>query len=780
MLKFYENAPVLISEQDQFEKDIEIFVKEEMNPIKFKAIRVAHGVYEQRERETYMIRIRCAAGGITPVQLRKVAELAKLYGSNEVHFTTRQEVQIHDARIENIMQIIRGLNEVELSSRGGGGNTIRNILTSPDSGVDPETEFDVDPYAIALTTRMINEEDSWNLPRKFKIAFSHNSKDTTYTQATCLGFVAEKRNGQKGFRVYCSGGMGARPMIGHELLEWIPDTQAYHVTRALKLMFDVHGNRRSKFSSRIKFLWKKLGDDDFKKYFHEYYDKIKGDETLNLVLPVVQNKANDLINLPVREGKGEAFELWKRRYVFDQIQPGLKSVKLPLHLGDLIKEDADKLCDFLDHIGENTIRCDRAQNMRLRNIPEKYLGNLYEVITSMEMTLASLPPFIGNMINCTGAQTCKLGICLPRGLSDAITDRLMRSDLRLDEITDFKVNMSGCPNTCGMHHVADLGFFGKIGRKDGEIYPMYNVMAGAKSGVAGQLQYAERVDEIPSKAVPNFVHDFLEAWIDRKDAYKNDYHAYLDAEGRTLIKTLCDKYREVDTFENSPESYYDWGRNRRMTLDDMGAAECSAGMFDMIDVDKKEIDAQTEIVTAGASDTALTDALYTIVFRASRMLLVTRGLDTNTDTQVFEYFQKHFITTGLIDAQFTDVISLAKLSLNAELAKHKDVVLALGQAVINLYKGMDDSLRFKTDAPTCDAPTMGPVQKDYRGVACPMNFVKTKLVLETMSTGQQLQVHLDNGEPIENVPNSVASEGHKILKKEQQPDTTWIVLIEKG
>ena len=510
------------------------------------------------------------------------------------------------------------------------------------------------------------------------------------------------------------------------------------------------------------------------------YDQIKDDASLNLVLPVVENKANDTITLPVINESGDAFDTWKSRYVFDQLQPGLKSVKLPLKLGDLLKEDADLLCDFLDHIGENTIRCDRAQNIRLRNIPEKYIGNLYNVITKMKMTLAALPPFIGNMINCTGAQTCKLGICLPRGLSDAICDRLIRTDLKLDEITDFKVNMSGCPNTCGMHHVADLGFFGKIGRKDGEIFPMYNVMAGARTGHAGELQYAERVDEVASKYVPDFVHDFLAVWIDKKDAYKNNYIEFLEKEGKALIKSLCEHYRDVPTYEQNPEVYHDWGRNRKMTLDDMGAAECSAGMFDMIDVDKKEIEAQSEAVKVGLTGNALEESLYNIAFRASRMLLVTRGLDAKTDAQIFEYFQKHFITTGLIETQFTDVTSLAKLGLKAELVKHQETVLALGQAVINLYKNMDDSLRFKTDVKAAEAtPSTGPTQKDYRGIACPMNFVKTKLALETLTKGDQLEVLLDNGEPIENVPNSVAQEGHKVLKKEQAADGHWSVLIEK-
>ena len=273
-MRFYESSPTLDKEHEQFEKDIAEFKSGVLNPIKFKAFRVAHGVYEQRQPDTYMIRIRCAAGGITPTQLKKASEIAEQYGSGEVHFTTRQEIQVHDVRIDGVMPTIRGLLEVGLSTKGGGGNTIRNILTPPDSGINPNDEFDVDPYAMALTTRMINEDDSWNLPRKFKINFSTNAEDTTYTQATCLGFVAKIKDGQKGFEVYTAGGMGAKPMVGHQLLEFIPDTQVYHVTRALKIMFDKHGNRRSKYSNRIKFLWKKLQRDEFIRLFEEEYNKI--------------------------------------------------------------------------------------------------------------------------------------------------------------------------------------------------------------------------------------------------------------------------------------------------------------------------------------------------------------------------------------------------------------------------------------------------------------------------------------------------------------------------
>lgn len=772
--KFYETAPALIDELVQFEADIAEFVAGNIDPVKFKAIRVAHGVYEQRQPHTYMIRIRCAAGGITPAQLIRCAEVGKKYGSGEVHFTTRAEVQVHDVLIENVMNAIRELLDSGLSTRGGGGNTIRNILTSPDSGIASDEAFDVDPYAMALTTRMINEEDSWNLPRKFKIAFSHNTTDTAYTQSTCLGFVATIKDGQKGFEVYCAGGMGAKPMVGNQLFEFIPESKAYHVTRALKTMFDKHGNRRNRYANRIKFLWKKLERDEFVRLFHEEYNLIKDDESLNLVLAGLPNDAKNP-NIPVETVTGPEFETWKKRYVVAQKQQGLVAIKLPLVLGDLLSNEAKAICDFLVQFGDNTIRCDRAQNMRIRNIPEQYLGNLYNIIHGMTHHLSKVAPFIGNMINCTGAQTCKLGICLPRGLSTAIRERLINSSLDLDAIDTLRVNMSGCPNTCGMHHIADIGFFGKVGRKDGDMYPAYNVLAGAKVGVSGHTEYAQKVDEISAKDIPNFLHDFLQDYIPKKTKFES-FNAYLDTEGRDLIKTLCDRYRDVPSFAQNPEYYTDWGAKKKLSLDELGTAECSAGMFDMIEVDEKAIKTHKKALLAEGADAAA--ELYQIIFAASRMLLVTRGLDSKTDEQVFEYFGKHFIEAGFINAKFRDVVTLAKLGLKSELVKHQDSIVELADAVVALYKSMDDSLKFKTtEAPQAEVAAVA-IEKDYRGVACPMNFVKTKLVLDTMTSGQQLKIILDDGEPIQNVPNSVALEGHKVLSKVQN-GPHWEVLIEK-
>ncbi len=701
MKYFYELPASLVEEQEQFALDIKGFASGVINPIQFKAIRVAHGVYEQRQNHTYMIRIRCAAGGINPYQLKKVAELAELYGNGEVHFTTRQEVQIHDVLIENVTKVITQLRSVNLSSRGGGGNTIRNILTPPTSGISLEEVFDVDPYAIALTSRLISEGDSWNLPRKFKIAFSYNEDDTSYTQATCLGFLATMKDNQKGFKVYCAGGMGAKPMVGHLLLDFIPGKKIYQVTKALKVMFDKNGNRKSKTTSRIKFLWKKIQREEFERLFYLEYDKIKDDTNLDLkIVPLKNGLDSSNVSLIPEKPTSNYFTKWQERFVISQKQPNFSAVKIPLRLGDLLKEDADNLVAFLEKLpekGDNTIRCDRAQNIILRNIPNQFLPNLFNILIAFKQSLIGFSPFIASMINCTGASTCKLGICLPRGLSDAIRDRIGRSNLNLDELQDFRLNMSGCPNTCGMHHIAHLGFFGKVGRKDGNMFPSYNVLLGARVA-SGKTEYAKKYGEIAAHQIPDFVYFFLENYLNKKNNYA-DYYEFLEQEGIDFTsKKLADYKEALPSLEQNAGFYQDFGAKKRLSLDEIGTAECSAGMFDMIGVDKKVITECLKGLDAeGKDENEKITIIEKLIFSTSRMLLVTRGLDGKTPHEIIEKFKKHFVITNLVSHQYEELLILAQKKNWREILLRKNQAISLAKEVLALYASMDDSLRFKKE-----------------------------------------------------------------------------------
>jgi len=794
-MRFYEIPDTLDGELKEFQAKVNDYRKGEINPVQFKGIRVAHGVYEQRKENTHMLRIRCAAGGATPAQLRKLGELSNLYGADEVHVTTRMEMQLHYIDLEDLPTIHEELLKVGLSSRGGGGNTVRNIMSSYDSGVNPDETFDVAPYAIALTTRMISEPDSWNLPRKFKMAFSNTDLDNTNASITCLGFIAKIKEGKKGFKIYVAGGMGAKPMLGHILHEFVSDDRVYYVVKAIKVMFDKHGNRRRRNFSKLKFLWDKLGREEFVKLYTEELTKIEKDKTLSLKLEALPNEANVTKGYKAEKSfDAPLFETWKGRYTRPQKQPGLYLIQLPLKLGDIENNDAIGLANILENFGDNVLRCNVDQNFYLRNIPGEYLPNLFNFIHTIN-TLSFGPSLLGNMIACTGAATCKLGICLPRGVTPEIQKALLESDLDLEPLAEVRVHISGCPNTCGRHHAADLGFFGKVGRKGSHMYPAYNVLGGAI--LFGEEQrFAGRITDIPSKDLPGFITDVLGAYQKTNGKYKN-FTEYVSNGGKKDIVKISKGYNDqVPEFDKNQKYYFDWGDGEKFSLLKGQKAECSAGVFDMINVDAKNIKEQRAILQSTPTDQETKyQALYQMVFSSARMLLVTRAIEANTHEKVFDSFVQYFIGANFVDEKFKPIVEAAKQKDYAQLVDRKDEVLGLCAEMIKLYESMDDSLRFNvplviqkgapaepapSKAPVSDAPSNGKPDafKDFRGVACPMNFVKTKLVLEPMAVGSKLEILLDDGEPIENVPRSVKSEGHKILNLEKIEDH-WSVLIEK-
>jgi sulfite reductase (ferredoxin) len=787
-MKFYELPDILEEEIRQFDGQIKEYLSGEINPVQFKGIRVAHGIYEQRKPETHMVRIRCAAGGVTSAQLRKVGELAQKYGSSEVHVTTRQEMQIHYVKLEDVVTVYNELYSVGLSSRGGGGNTVRNVLASYSSGVIPDEVFDVAPYAIALTTRMIAEADSWNLPRKFKIAFSNNDKDSSRAAVTCLGFIAKMQGKQRGFKVYCAGGQGAKPMLGQVLLDFVEDDKVYHITKAIKVMFDKYGNRRNRTKSKLKFLWDKLGKEDFLQKFHREYDELIKDMSLVLQLLPLENRAD------VKEGylpelvTGESYDLWKKRYVKAQKQEGLYMIKVPLKLGDIEGVDSVKIANELEHFGENVLRFSLDQNLHFRNIPKAYLGNLFNLVQSIK-SLSNDPELFGNMIACTGADTCKLGICLPRGLTPNIQDILRESDLNLDLLDDVKIHISGCPNTCGCHHVADLGFFGKVVRQGKDMMPGYHILAGAIVD-EGKTRFSLKIDTLAAKDLPHFVKDFFTVYTAKKNKYKT-FAEYVDAEGQDDIKNICENYRDLPTRDENQDYYHDWGSKEIFSLLKGQKAECSAGMFDMVDVDVKMLKESRMNFEAVEDAQVKSESLYRVAFSAARMLLVTRGIECKTDEKVFEAFIQYFIKTDLVPEEYTQVVLWAGEKEISRLMSHVDQVMALADVVLDLYKSMDDSLRFmdangnvlgEKDLEAGDKKEVNDSSaerfKDLRGVGCPMNFVKLKIELVSMASGEKIAVLLDDGEPVANVPGSVKNEGHTILKLEQQ-GTHWMLLIRK-
>jgi sulfite reductase (ferredoxin) len=780
---FYRLPPQLESEIAELEKRIEDVNAGRMNSAELKVHRVPFGVYEQRKINTYMMRLRCPGGAATPAQLRLAAQLAQKFGASILHITTRQELQLHDILVQDIVPIMRTLKDAGLSTRGGGGNTVRNIVASPSAGADPGEPFDVSPHVFALTSRFLAEPDSWRLPRKFKIAFSNTEADSARAAFQDVGFIATIKESRPGFIVYLAGGLGAKPAAGKRVHEFLPAEDVYIVAEAVKLLYDRCGNRRNRHRNRLRFLWEDMGEPAFLEKYRSFEAEVRAGNPAPLRWDNFLQKPSAPLPEPLRAG-GESFERWKRRYVFPHRRPDLRQVLFPVPHGNLPAAQALLLADFLEPFGPDVLRGTREQNFLLRHIPESHLGNVYELLKNWN-SLVSSAPFVGRTAVCTGASTCKQGICLPRPAMDAITEQLAQVNLPLDDLEDFQMNLSGCPNSCGNHWTADIGFYGKAAHKKGRLYPAYRVVAGGRAG-EGTVTLAKNVGEVAAKHLPAFVHEFLEFYLSKKSRF-GAFREYLKKDGGEDLRVLCRRYSEAPEFDANPDFYHDWGATQPFSMADRGQGECSAGLFDLIEFDLKkarEILDSPDIGNPAEDRAAL---LYQAVLHSARALLITRGVEPQTEAQVFDLFLKHFVEAGWVEPQYRRLLESARSRDFPALHRCSNDARALLTAVNALYQRMDDRFHFKSETeaaaqpiPTTDtaAELLEAVFNDLRGVACPMNFVKAKIVLDGMKAGQRLSILLDEGAPIQNVPRSIRSEGHKVLEQTKRGDH-WFVLIEK-
>ncbi len=742
-MNFYQLPDRLDEDIQKYEKFVKEYLTGTISSSEIKVHRVPMGIYEQRDIEHYMMRVRLPGGAITPEQLYNIAEIAEKYTSWPLHFTTRQDIQLHYLRLRDTVKILYELKNIGLSSRGGGGNTIRNIVGNYDSGLNDKDVFDIFPYVQALTNRMLNESDSWTLPRKFKIAFSSNSDDRGLATVNDLGFIAKKNDkDERGFSVYIAGGLGRESKIGLLLYSFIADDQVYNITKAVKNLFNQYGNRRNKHKARLRFLLAKHGKTQFIKLFEQELEKVKAQNYRPL-------KTNEV-------------ELLKKG-----------RVEIPLFLGDIPSELAKQLSQIIALYGEDTIRISPKQNISIRNIDEGEIEPLKIKLKNPGILTATVP-ILGKAIACAGASTCKLGFCLSRNLLTAIKDECFKNNIDYSRISDIQLNISGCSNNCGQHIIADIGFLGTAKRNDNRAVPAYHLVLAGKVQ-EGNTRLAKKIATLPAKSIPKFIYDLLKyitKW--RKDG--ENFSDFLNKTGKEYVLQLADKYSTIPEYEEDASYYYDWYSDKMFSLAEKIEGECSAGLFDLIELDLSKAQKGLERYVRLKDKNEISQTSKEIVLSCSRALLITKGVEAKNDEDIITLFKEHFLGKHI---DISQTVVLDKY-LNNEPISYNEL-LTLFNSVNELYHAMDDSLHFPETAPeiqkTQDKDN-GRLFRDFRGVPCPMNFVKTKLVLETMKEREILEILIDDGEPIENVPASVKSEGHEIINQ-KVIDNYWQVVIKK-
>jgi sulfite reductase (ferredoxin) len=699
-----------------YRSQVEKFLKGDTSPISFRAYRVPMGVYEQRATGKFMVRIRIGAGLVLPFQLDRIAHLSKTYGNGILHVTTRQDIQIHEVNIENTPDVLEALLEVGLSPRGGGGNTVRNITACPEAGICPKEEFDVAPYAIATAEYLLQDRGSFNLPRKYKIVFSGCSQDCAYASVADLGFFAHKKDGINGFAVYAAGGLGSNPVVAVKIDDFIEAKEIFEVAEAIKRLFDKHGDRTNKHKARLRYVLARLGVKEFVELYQQERNTLKT-EGLPFKAPDIRDISSDY---PAPEGS--------------------VTVRLWLKNGDIPADDLNRVGQIAAQYGQGLVRTTQLQGLLITGTAAENINRVNNELKDLSVNV------FGNgrpkVVACAGASTCKLGLCLSKGLSEAISSRLSQADL-----SDAIIRISGCPNSCGHHYIADIGFQGKAKRINGKLMPCYDVLIGAKT-VEGNAHLAKRIGAVPAKRIPDLLAETLSNGAVEKE----------------MLKTLTAQYSNISEDSLPDDYYYDWGSDEPFSLAGRGPGECGAGVMDVI---KLDIDEAEDAIKAIPSSN---ESVYKAIVAAARSLLVTFGLEPKKDREIFAAFKQHLIEPGWVKPQTQKLIDNAfdwKMgdvdSINELLPQVEDLV----NRIEELFLSLDANLKFKAKPAVQKTSIENKVNKnhiiDLRGVACPLNFVRAKLELEKLKIGDILKVLLDEGEPVRNAPDSFAEQGQQVL-----------------
>ncbi len=486
-VKHSEIEAVIQSVQNYKEKVNEVLNgKEELKNI--KPLLGGMGVYEQREKGTFMLRVRIPAGVCEVKWLRSIYEIGKEVGVERFHLTSRQDIQYHGLTLAQTIKVKEALLKEGLVTKGGGGNSPRNIACSPLSGVDSKDIFDVTPYALASCDFIMDIIDSFHLPRKYKIAFASSEEDTANVTVTDLGFMAIEKEGRKYFKVFVGGGLGRNPKPGIVFEEQLEVQEILYVIQGLKELFEDYGDYENRNKARIRYIVERLGEEIFKVKLHEYIDKVKA-----------RGINEPIINEIVYNKKGVKRNIRNERLI-NQKQEGLYGVYVHPFGGYLSLEELGQVVEIAEGIGDIKIRLTMNQGFYMLNLNGE---EAEKVLTQTEML--GLTGIMSKLVACTGANTCQIGLGESEKLAESIKkwfDKVPR------EVQDWlpAIHISGCQSSCSAHQIATLGFCGGKKRINDEIKTVFTLFINGRKGQAG-AELGEAVGELLIENIPEFLEE---------------------------------------------------------------------------------------------------------------------------------------------------------------------------------------------------------------------------------------------------------------------------------
>lgn len=757
-----------------YKHSLEEVQKGQISSSRFKSVRVPWGIYSHRGGKVYMVRVRIPAGMVSPSQLKALTHVSLKYGDGILHITTRQDIQIHNVKIGDTIKAIEYLKEYDLSPRGGGGNTVRNVIACPLSGVCKKELFDVRRYTIALTEYLLRQDTSFNLPRKFKIAFSGCMQDCAGCLVNDLGFLAKHEDGKKGFKVFVGGGMGANSRVGRLLEEFISEEDLGYCVTAVKNVFYRTGDRRNKHHNRLRFLIEDMGLEEFKKLYKNEFSQLKEKEYISL--RKIDFAKKDEIDRAVPKIEDEKYTAFLKYNVQSQKQKGFISVELRIPRGDIGARKLSTLADLEKDFPGIEFRTSQNQNLYIVWVKNQ---DLYGLFSKLKEVLDDFlyPGTLFDIVACKGSLTCNLGLCNSPGLAKAIENMVREEFIGKNMFAELGIKLNGCPNACGHQPIGKISFYGLVRRVDNRPVPFYKLLLGGRKEVE-KTRLAEEIGIIPAKNIPGFLRGFLKR-VEEEIQDEKNICEFLENGAKDVAKEILEDYSYVPPYSQSRDFYIDWDRSEEFSLAGLGPGECGAGVMDMIEADLTEARRALE---RAEKENFLYEDIKMALFFSARSLLVVKGKDPKNAEEAFSDFKEKFIDEGIVSGFYSNIKDVFKeINEKSNLEERKDKFSYANkflEHINGLYKSMDPALNFPKQK-RCSEDEKVPINViDLKGTPCPINYVKTKLVLENLNPGDILQVLLDEGEPMDNVPKSLESDGHEIIKIEKQ-DGFYRVVVKK-
>ncbi len=554
----------------------------EISPDEFKARRLHMGTYGIRgTKDTHMMRIKIPQGLLNAEQLETLADLAELYSKGVGHITTRQDMQLYWIPTREAAYAMARAAAVGLTTREACGNSIRNVTACPLAGVSPTELFDVIPHAEAVTRHFLRNSISQKLPRKFKIAFEGCPVDHAKTAIHDIGAVAAVRQegGKRilGFKIYVGGGLGAAPMQAILLEPFTPTADLLRTCEAIVRVHDRLGDRKNKASARIKFVVKRLGPDPFRQEVFAEREKLPLTAYPEMEMAQTNGKPPVAQGIPVQRvpsnGNG-LYGRWLLTNGLPQKQEGYSVVTIRLRLGDIASEQMRELAKIVRRYCGGQLRTAIDQNLILRWIRTEHLPALYEELARVGLAETEAGKLY-DVTSCPGAETCQLGISASRGLARALEQRFKEVGLHGPDIENVRIKVSGCPNSCGQHHIADIGFFGGARKVNERLVPHFQLLLGGMAE-EGRAQFGQPITKLPARKIPEAVVRMVELYRKNRLAPQESFRSFSARMGAAYWQQALEPFTTLPPYEQSPEPYRDWGAETDFSLGGMGPGECAA------------------------------------------------------------------------------------------------------------------------------------------------------------------------------------------------------------